>query len=95
MLAPETLQQQGARPASKPLEVRPGEHDGMPALAAAISPLRLPQVQTMRQGIWCFSSVSSATRRVMLGGGKAISGSAFCFPPRRAGSRASQTSGSR
>lgn len=48
----------------------------MPARAAAVSPLRLPQVQTIRHAIFSRSRASCATRLVMEGGGKAISGSA-------------------
>ncbi|MNL56396.1 hypothetical protein D3C87_1798870 [compost metagenome] len=66
----------------------------MPAWAAAVSPLRLPQVQTIRHGSRCRSSTSSATLRVMLGGGKAINGSTLSRFT-RSGSRANQTSGSR
>ncbi|MNZ69323.1 hypothetical protein D3C78_876180 [compost metagenome] len=67
----------------------------MPALAAAVSPLRLPQVQTIRQERPARSNASCAAFRVMLGGGKAISGRASGWFSMRSGSRASQTSGSR
>jgi hypothetical protein len=43
-----------------------------PASAAALSPLRLPEVQTIRQARPARSSASIAAARVMLGGGKAI-----------------------
>ncbi|MGZ2459441.1 hypothetical protein ACVINH_004467 [Rhizobium anhuiense] len=66
----------------------------IPARAAAVNPLRLPQVQTIRHGTPFRPSASRAITRVTLGGGKAIRGRGP-EASTRSGSRASQTSGSR